>query len=353
MERLTEREQEILTILRQDPMIAQEELAEKLGITRSAAAVHISNLIRKGYILGRGYVFNEKTGVVVIGRCQVVITGTNTGDVDRITIQPGGWGLELSRELALANLPTVLLAAIGRDPEGDSLLQLLTKTGVNTNHLIRNLQADTVKKMILTTAQGQSCTLTDTGIEEFLTPEYLHHKISLLTMAAWLAVDGGLAGATVRKSLDLAAQLELSCLLTLDDSDQDGLIGELRAPVSVLITNLPVLARLSRQVIRDPDEAQAVAGQFIGRQAATVVVNCGSQGLVLVNAGERTHLPLPPAKTTGQEESRFSPAGLLYGLISGYSLRQAARIAMGGSAGGWTGKIPGLRTTVRHPAGEA
>ena len=35
---MTEREQEILALLRQDPMIAQQELADKAGITRSSAA---------------------------------------------------------------------------------------------------------------------------------------------------------------------------------------------------------------------------------------------------------------------------------------------------------------------------
>ena len=34
---MTEREQEILALLRQDPMIAQQELADRLGISRSRA----------------------------------------------------------------------------------------------------------------------------------------------------------------------------------------------------------------------------------------------------------------------------------------------------------------------------
>ena len=56
---MTEREQEILAQLRQDPMIAQQELADRLGISRSALASHISSLIRQGYVQGRGYVLRE------------------------------------------------------------------------------------------------------------------------------------------------------------------------------------------------------------------------------------------------------------------------------------------------------
>ena len=45
---ITEREQEILLLIRQDPLISQQALADRLGITRSAVAGHIMNLTNKG-----------------------------------------------------------------------------------------------------------------------------------------------------------------------------------------------------------------------------------------------------------------------------------------------------------------
>ena len=59
---MTEREQEILQLLREDPMIAQQELADRLGISRSALASHISSLMRQGYVMGRGYVLRGGKG---------------------------------------------------------------------------------------------------------------------------------------------------------------------------------------------------------------------------------------------------------------------------------------------------
>ena len=52
---MTRREQEILAWIREDPLISQQELAQRAGITRSCVGVHISNLMRKGLIRGRGY----------------------------------------------------------------------------------------------------------------------------------------------------------------------------------------------------------------------------------------------------------------------------------------------------------
>ena len=53
---MTQRERQILRWIEENPMISQQELAEKAGITRSSVAVHISNLMKKGFIAGKGYV---------------------------------------------------------------------------------------------------------------------------------------------------------------------------------------------------------------------------------------------------------------------------------------------------------
>ena len=52
---MTQRERQLLNWIQEDPLISQQELADRAGITRSSVAVHISNLMRKGYILGKGY----------------------------------------------------------------------------------------------------------------------------------------------------------------------------------------------------------------------------------------------------------------------------------------------------------
>ena len=53
---MTQRERQILNWIAENPMISQQELADKAGITRSSAAVHISNLMKKGYLTGKGYI---------------------------------------------------------------------------------------------------------------------------------------------------------------------------------------------------------------------------------------------------------------------------------------------------------
>jgi len=64
---MTSREKEILEIIKKDPMIPQQEIADILNINRSSVAVHIANLMKKGYIKGKGYIVMEEKMVSVLG----------------------------------------------------------------------------------------------------------------------------------------------------------------------------------------------------------------------------------------------------------------------------------------------
>ena len=64
---MTQRERQILNWIEENPLISQQELAEKAGITRSSVAVHISNLMKKGHIAGKGYVLRNASYAAVVG----------------------------------------------------------------------------------------------------------------------------------------------------------------------------------------------------------------------------------------------------------------------------------------------
>lgn len=78
---MTEREQQILSWIQQNPMISQQELADLAGITRSGVAAHISNLIRKGYLRGKGYIVTPPSYVTVIGGISMDVLGIACGDL--------------------------------------------------------------------------------------------------------------------------------------------------------------------------------------------------------------------------------------------------------------------------------
>lgn len=72
---ITERERQILRWIEENPLISQQELAELGNITRSSVAVHISNLMKKGLIQGKGYILQKNPYIVVIGGVNMDIFG--------------------------------------------------------------------------------------------------------------------------------------------------------------------------------------------------------------------------------------------------------------------------------------
>ena len=103
---MTQRERQILQWIEADPMISQEALAERAGITRSSVAVHISNLMKKGYIQGKGYIVTPPSYVAVVGAINIDHYGVAMQDVvgessnmGRIVSSVGGIGYNIAYNL--------------------------------------------------------------------------------------------------------------------------------------------------------------------------------------------------------------------------------------------------------------
>ena len=111
--RLTSREKEIFEVLKKEPLISQEELAHRFGITRSSIAVHISNLMKKGVILGKGYVFNEQISIVVIGESCYYIEANGPDNDCSINMSLGGFAVVTGRIFANFGLNVKLIRNSG------------------------------------------------------------------------------------------------------------------------------------------------------------------------------------------------------------------------------------------------
>ena len=123
---MTQRERQVLQLIEADPLISQQDIAQRLGITRSSVAVHISNLTKKGCIAGRGYVLRSGSYVVVVGGVNVDIGGKSSAPLvradsnpGRVSVSLGGVGRNIAHNLSLMCIDTLLLTAYGDDLHGE------------------------------------------------------------------------------------------------------------------------------------------------------------------------------------------------------------------------------------------
>ena len=119
---MTNREAQIFQWISENPMISQEELAAKAGIKRSSVAVHISNLMRKGYIKGKGYITNEPSYCTVVGAANIDIGGVAADNLvphdsnpGKVRLTHGGVGRNIAHNMRLLGIGAKLITALGDD----------------------------------------------------------------------------------------------------------------------------------------------------------------------------------------------------------------------------------------------
>ena len=197
---MTQRERQILQLIETNPMISQQELAEELGITRSSVAVHISNLMSKGHIAGRGYVLRSGSYAVVVGGVNVDIGGksfapliaadSNPGSVK---ISLGGVGRNIAHNLSLLGTDVRMLTAFGDDIHGQRIAASCSELGIDASHARRITGGTTSTYLYLTDEQGEmALAVSDMEICKKITPTYLAGNMSLLQNAQLVIADANI-----------------------------------------------------------------------------------------------------------------------------------------------------------------
>ena len=101
-------------------------------------AVHISNLMKKGYIAGKGYVLRSGTYAAVVGGVNVDIGGQSYAPLvardsnpGRVRISLGGVGRNIAHNMSLLGMDARMLSAVGADLYGEKIAATCTACGLD------------------------------------------------------------------------------------------------------------------------------------------------------------------------------------------------------------------------------
>ena len=199
---MTERERQIMDLLRQDPMLPQGELARRLGITRSSVGVHLANLTKKGCILGKGYVLADGRGeyVVGIGAANVDLMGRSRAPLVMEDSNPGCIGMSVGgvthnicENAARMGATVKLITAVGDDIYGEKIRRECQAAGMDTSGFLV-LEGETSSTYLsLHDASGEmAVAMSDMRVLQKLSVEFLRRRQGVIQGAGAIVVDGGL-----------------------------------------------------------------------------------------------------------------------------------------------------------------
>lgn len=197
---MTQREREIYDIIRAMPMVEQSEIAQKLNITRSSVAVHIANLQKKGYILGRGYLLKEQDYIIGIGAANVDIHGKSKKSIIMRDSNPGnmnssagGVTRNVSENLARLGAPVKLITALGDDIYAEQIRNECTAAGIDFSHsMVVEKHPSSTYISILDEKGDMFVAMSDMSVLQRMSMDFLKTKAGIISGAKFITCDAGL-----------------------------------------------------------------------------------------------------------------------------------------------------------------
>ena len=337
MDPSTSSKERILDLIQANPFISQQELAERLAITRSAVASHIAQLIRDQRLLGRAYVLPTVEPILVAGGANLDRIAKGFGPIAMATSNPvhlresfGGVARNVAENLARMGLPVRLLTAVGDDGPGTALLRQARDLGIDTGASLVVPGAATGTYTAILQPDGEMVlAMSDMAVMAQFTPELLGGRRSLwagtrmrvLDLNLPLDVVSGLMQDSRQKGATLVA-------VAVSEPKMDRLPAALQG-LSVLILNAGELAARVARPLPDRDAVAAAALEVLAQGLEGIIVTLGGEGVVCCGADRKPrHLKALKAKVvdvTGAGDA-FS-SGVVAGLFSQpHDLLRACRI---------------------------
>lgn len=332
---LTAREREIVDLLRQNPLIGAAAIADALGTTRAAVNVHLSNLGKKGVVLGRGYVLSEERSVAVVGGANMDVKARSartavpaTSNPGTATVSAGGVGRNIAENLARLGTRTHLVAAIGSDALGDQVLATTSGAGVHVEHVRRSARATGTYTAVLDADGELVVAVSDMAATDDLSPEDVNGARDLVAAASLVVLDGNLSSATLAFVLDLAHAAGVRALLEPVSVPKAAALAHLvepDRPLFAITPNRGELAVLTGLPTRTARQVEKAVQALHERGAELVWARLGADGSLLSSPSGAVALESVPADVvdvTGAGDAML--AAFCHALLTGAEPAEAA-----------------------------
>jgi pseudouridine kinase len=271
-----------------------------------------------GYVVVAG-----GTNVDIKGKAfgNMVIGSSNPGIIE---ISPGGVGRNIAHNLALLNVPVVLLSAVGSDAQGLKVLHETSENGVCTDYVLRADDCLTGTYIALLDSKGEmTAALSDMRILDKLNSDYFKAKLEVLQKASFIICDANLPCQAIEFIISTANNCRIPVCLEPVSVKKALKLKNCLKGIDFITPNLDELAALAGMDTHR-DKAEPMAAQLIKSGVLNVITTLGKEGLCYTNAEGSKYLQIIPtavADVTGAGDSLT--AGFLYGLIKHRNIDKA------------------------------
>ncbi|GEK90762.1 PfkB family carbohydrate kinase [Alkalibacterium kapii] len=298
---MTNRELEILNILKEDPMISQDELAAMLGISRSGVATHIHNLMKKGYIKGKGYVLSERNFVTVVGGINIDIIGIPDGELidnnsnpGKIHFTIGGAARNIALSLKQLSIPSYLISVYGDDMNGEKFVNDSNKKDLDIQYCERiNGQRTSSFLYIDDVSRTKTMGIDDMGIFDNMTPDFMTRYIKLINQSEYCIADTNLPSESLEY---LYKNVTAPIIIKTTSINKNSRLISPYQNIHTLITSSLELKELLASYGEPYSGLEQAARFILGKNVSNIIVFSIKEGLLFINTSTKFRLNAIPCE---------------------------------------------------------
>nr|WP_233411063.1 carbohydrate kinase [Rugamonas sp. CCM 8940] len=274
-------------MIRANPFISQQELADELRLSRSAVAGHIAGLIRERRLLGRAYVLPDKRPVMCLGAANLDRKLRSLAPLRMGTSNPagaeevfGGVARNIAENLARLGVPAALLTALGDDAAGAALQEHAERAGIDTRGSLKLADAATGTYTAVLDEHGEMIlALADMALYDRIGVDFLASRQPQRAAAALTVADLNLPLDSVAVLLaDARAEAPPLIVVAVSQPKMARLPADLRGLRLLILNRGELETRVGRALPGQADLAAACA-EVRAQGAQDVIVTCGGAGV--------------------------------------------------------------------------
>lgn len=333
---MTLREQEIFNLIKYNPAISQSEIANKLNITRSSVAVHIANLMKKGYLIGKGYILNDLPYIIGIGGANIDIQGfssnkikLNDSNPGKIQFSCGGVGRNICENISRIGLLTKFITCVGDDFFGKKILSDCIEANIDMENSFIINGANTSCYMSLMDCNGEmKAAISHMDIIKLLDIEKLISKHGIIDKASIIVIDSNLTEDVIAYITD---KYKDKIIFADAVSTKKALkLKNFLSNIDTLKPNIYEAQAFSEIEIKTKKDLEEAARIIINKGVKNLFISMGADGVFYMNSNMNSRYYKSPKinviNATGAGDSMM--AGLVYGRFKGLDTDSTIKFAM-------------------------
>ena len=334
---MNEKERQILSYIEENPFLTQQELSERSGISRSAVAGYISNLVKQGEIVGRAYVMPKKNGITCIGGANIdrkmqladslIPETSNPAKTEQTS---GGVARNIAENLGRLGRDANLITVVGEDTEGSWLLQQ-TKSFADISGSQRLLNERTGAYSAILNKEGEMMfALADMNIYESVDIPFIEKRWGMISSSEMVLLDTNFPEDVLKYIIRRCQSEGIPLTVIPVSAPKVKKLPPSLEGVSWFICNKGEAEMyLDRKIETEGDYFKA-AKDLTLRGAERAVITRGDQGLIYYTTYKEATAILPPKvevqDVTGAGDALV--AGILFGYLKGSDTDGACRIGV-------------------------